>query len=89
MIEKVENSPILELVNVTKSFVKEQKLFENINISVNKSQIIALTGKNGSGKSTLLKIIAGLDNDYIGTIKYNGNDHTVACSDIMYIHQSY
>ena len=29
---------------------------------------IGVVGLNGSGKSTLLKIMAGLDNDYIGTV---------------------
>ncbi len=34
-------------------------LFDNINLTVNKQDKIALIGNNGSGKSTLLKIIAG------------------------------
>lgn len=37
----------------------KEVLFENINLSVNKGEKIALVGNNGSGKSTLLKMIAG------------------------------
>lgn len=34
-------------------------LFENLNLTVNNRDKIALTGNNGTGKSTLLKLIAG------------------------------
>jgi ATPase subunit of ABC transporter with duplicated ATPase domains len=35
-------------------------LFDNINLTVNKYDKVALIGNNGTGKSTLLKIIAGI-----------------------------
>lgn len=34
-------------------------LFNNVSLTVNKQEKIALNGNNGAGKSTLLKIIAG------------------------------
>lgn len=37
----------------------KELLFNNISLTVNKQEKIALIGNNGSGKSTLLKIIAG------------------------------
>lgn len=37
----------------------KEPLFQNINLTVNKGQRLALVGNNGSGKSTLLRIIEG------------------------------
>lgn len=49
-------------------------LFENINISINKGDRIALVGDNGAGKSTLLKILAGELQPTSGVI--NNNDRS-------------
>ena len=48
-------------------------VLKNINISANKGDIIAITGKNGQGKTTLMKIICGLLKENAGTISYNGS----------------
>lgn len=37
----------------------KEPLFQNINLTVNKGEQVALVGNNGSGKSTLLRIIEG------------------------------
>lgn len=37
----------------------KEPLFQNIDLTVNKGQRLALVGNNGSGKSTLLRILAG------------------------------
>lgn len=53
--------PILELKNITKTFLNG-KIVANNNISliINYNEIHALVGENGSGKSTLMNIIFGL-----------------------------
>lgn len=43
-------------------------LFDNINYIINDKDRIALVGKNGAGKSTMLKILAGVHNNYKGSI---------------------
>lgn len=43
-------------------------LFDNINYIINNNDRIALVGKNGAGKSTMLKILAGIHNNYKGTV---------------------
>ena len=48
-------------------------VLKNMNISANKGDIIAITGKNGQGKTTLMKIICGLLKENAGTISYNGS----------------
>ncbi|AKG53222.1 ABC transporter ATP-binding protein [Dehalogenimonas sp. WBC-2] len=44
------------------------KLFESINLTIERGEKVALVGRNGSGKSTLLKVIAGLIRSDSGTI---------------------
>lgn len=48
----------LTLENINKSF-GEKLLFNSINLTIAKSQKIALIAKNGTGKTTLLRVIAG------------------------------
>ena len=50
-------------------------VLKNMNISANKGDIIAITGKNGQGKTTLMKIICGLLKENAGTISYNGSPY--------------
>ncbi len=52
------------LKNIYKSFYKDSieiRVLNNISISFNKGEKIAITGKSGSGKSTLLNIIGTLE----------------------------
>lgn len=54
---------------------RNSKLFtlSDINIKVEKGEIIGIVGNNGSGKTTLLKLIAGLYKPNTGKVIVNGN----------------
>ena len=72
---------ILELENIYKHFYlnnSEEKLqiLDNLNLSVEKGDTIAITGPSGSGKSTLLNIIGTLDVPSSGSVKLNGSELT-------------
>lgn len=60
----------VKLVNMTKYF-NDIKVLENINLDINKGEIISLLGPSGCGKSTTLKLIAGLLNPDKGDILFN------------------
>lgn len=62
----------LELKNVSRTFAGKSAL-RNITLSVKPGEIIGILGTSGCGKSTLLRAISGLDNEYGGEIKINGN----------------
>ena len=47
---------------------KEKQVLSNINLSINKGQIIGIAGESGSGKSTLIDIISGLIEPNLGEI---------------------
>jgi ATP-binding cassette subfamily F protein 3 len=58
-IEREERKmSILQINNLSKGFAG-QELFDNISLTINMGEKVALIGKNGTGKTTLLKIILG------------------------------
>ncbi|MDR6404027.1 MULTISPECIES: ABC transporter ATP-binding protein [Chryseobacterium] len=65
----------LQINNLTKKF-GEQTALNNINISIEKNEIIGLLGPNGAGKSTLMKSIVGALKIDEGEIIFNGKNIT-------------
>ena len=58
------NEEILKLSKISKKFSglnKNINVLKNVNLKINKGDLVAITGASGSGKSTLLHIIALLD----------------------------
>jgi len=71
---------MLKLENITKVFypgtVNEKTALIDINLQINKSDVVCIIGSNGSGKSTLFNIIAGTYPVTSGTITFDGVDIT-------------
>lgn len=64
----------IECINLSKSFFvnnNEIEVLDNINISIKRGDLVALSGRSGAGKSTLLQILASLDAPSSGLIKYD------------------
>jgi ABC-2 type transport system ATP-binding protein len=59
--------------NLHKDFGDNQVL-KGINLTVERGQIIGYIGPNGAGKSTTIKIILGLVDGYIGSVKVFDQD---------------
>lgn len=61
---------ILKAEHLNKYFYEPEKfhVLQDVSISVNKGEFVALIGKSGSGKSTLLYLLSTLDTDYEGNI---------------------
>jgi ABC-type lipoprotein export system ATPase subunit len=65
------NKEIIKLSNISKKFTVLKKnitVLKNINLKINRGELISLTGPSGSGKSTLLHIIALLDQPSNGEV---------------------
>ena len=65
------NKTILSIKNLNKVFNhqnKKIKVLKNLNFSIKKGELIALTGPSGSGKSTLLHLIALMEKPSAGNI---------------------
>ncbi len=67
----------LNCKNLSKSFLINNEtlhVLKDINLEIEESEKIAISGKSGAGKSTLLHIMAGLDKPTNGWVSYNGKD---------------
>ena len=69
--------PIVWMKSISKVYRSEgveTVALRNINLTINKGEFIAITGRSGSGKSTLMHLIGLLDTPTSGTCKLNGVD---------------
>ena len=66
----------LQITNLTKKF-GEQTALNNINLNIEKNEIVGLLGPNGAGKSTLMKSITGVVKIDEGEILFNDKDITL------------
>ena len=69
------NDVIIELSHLEKSFGGHDVL-KDINLSVNRGEVISVIGSSGSGKSTMLRCINLLENPTGGQIFFEGTDIT-------------
>ena len=65
----------LVIENISKSF-GENKVLENINLNISKSEFFGLLGSSGSGKTTLLRILGGFEKPDTGRVILDGVDIT-------------
>lgn len=62
------NQQVLHLKNLFFGYNKNNDILQNINLSINKGEIISILGNNGAGKSTLTQIISGFHKQNKGDI---------------------
>ena len=68
---------ILEVQNLSKTYGKGDtmvKALDNVSLSVQKGEFVAIVGPSGSGKSTQLHILGGVDKPTSGKVIINGTD---------------
>ncbi len=81
----------IEVKGVNKQFGQFKALNE-INLSIQSGELVALLGPSGCGKTTLLRIIAGLETPDSGTIGFHGedvSDHDVRDRNVGFVFQHY
>lgn len=64
---------MLEIRNITLSY-RGLPALDNVSLNIRRNETISVIGQIGSGKSSLLHCIAGLTEEYSGTILLNGKD---------------
>lgn len=71
---KLENGiKSIELKNVSYSYNNNQKFaVENVDLKIERGNLIVIVGENGSGKTTLSKLIMGLYKPQFGSLLVNG-----------------
>ncbi|NLY21007.1 MAG: ABC transporter ATP-binding protein [Tissierellia bacterium] len=65
------NEKVLSLRGVTKKY-KSRRVVNEVNLDINRGEIVGLIGKNGAGKTTILRMIAGLADSNSGEIELFG-----------------
>jgi sulfate transport system ATP-binding protein len=65
----------IEVRNVIKTFGRF-KAIDDVSLTVDEGELVALLGPSGSGKTSLLRIIAGLDRPDRGSVLFSGEDAT-------------
>ncbi len=65
----------LRAIGITVRF-DQRLILDDVDLSVDDGEIVALLGPSGSGKSTLLRVIAGLLRSESGTIRWDEQDLT-------------
>ena len=77
---------ILNIKNLSKNFYyqsRQVKVLKNLNFSIKKGELVALTGPSGSGKSTLLHLIALMEKPSAGKIFFSDkNFNNLSIKDI-------
>ena len=77
----------LEVRGVSFSYDNKSNTIENIDITLNKGEIVCLLGVSGGGKTTLFNVIAGLLKPQHGSVVLNGEDVTGQSGKISYMLQ--
>ena len=69
--------PVIKLKNLDHYFgkgeLRKQVLF-NINLIINRGEIVLMTGPSGSGKTTLLTLVSGLRSPQSGSCQILGKE---------------
>ena len=65
---------MIEIKNVSKTYNNNIKAIDNLNLKINDGEIVGFIGLNGAGKTTAIKMMTGILQPDIGTIKINGYD---------------
>ncbi len=70
-----EKEAILKLEKIS-MFYNKREILSNLNLEINKQEVLGMLGPNGVGKSTIFNIITGLKDPSYGKVIINGVDCT-------------
>lgn len=73
----MKNEPYISLEQLTKSYYEgnlQRAVLRELNLEMNKGEMVVLLGRSGSGKSTLLNVISGIDKPDSGKVLIDGTN---------------
>lgn len=72
--ERIPGKPLIEVQDLTYSYENGKTALENLNLSVNEGDYLALIGQNGAGKTTLAKHFNAIHKTTAGKVFVCGRD---------------
>ena len=69
-----DEKPILRIKNLNKFYSGGFQALKDINLDIEKGEIVALLGPNGAGKTTLISVVCGIVNPSSGNVSVDGHD---------------
>tara|TARA_B100001989_G_C24533327_1_gene462912 strand:+ start:1244 stop:2020 length:777 start_codon:yes stop_codon:yes gene_type:complete len=70
-----EKQSLLKLEKIS-MFYNKRQILNNLNLKINRQEVLGMLGPNGVGKSTIFHIITGLKDPSYGKVFINGEDCT-------------
>ncbi|WP_297495132.1 AAA-associated domain-containing protein [Acidocella sp.] len=87
------SQPLVTIRNCRQAYHKEASadlvVLDDVDLTLNEGEIVALLGRSGSGKSTLLRIVAGLLKPTSGEVKWRGKDLKGPAEGVAMVFQSF
>jgi ABC-2 type transport system ATP-binding protein len=71
---KSDENPILRITGLNKFYSGGFQALKDINLQIEKGEILALLGPNGAGKTTLISVVCGIVNPSSGSVSVDGFD---------------
>ncbi|MDG1024427.1 MAG: ABC transporter ATP-binding protein [Gammaproteobacteria bacterium] len=71
---KSDENPILRITALNKFYSGGFQALKDINLQIERGEILALLGPNGAGKTTLISVVCGIVNPSSGSVSVDGFD---------------
>ena len=65
---------IISIENLSKTYATGFRALKQVNLDIQRGEILALLGPNGAGKTTLISIVCGIVNPSSGSVMVDGHD---------------
>lgn len=72
--ENSNSSYMVDLIKVSKTYLPDIQALTDVSLSVDKGEIVFLTGKSGAGKTTLLRLLSRIEKQTKGVVEVAGFD---------------
>jgi ABC-2 type transport system ATP-binding protein len=73
-VKNSNEEPILRIEGLNKFYSGGFQALKDINLEIQKGEIVALLGPNGAGKTTLISVVCGIVSPSSGSVTVDGND---------------
>ena len=81
--ESIHDIESIEFKNMSFSYYENQNLIEDLNLTINKGQKVAIVGPTGAGKTTLINLLMRFYDPVSGDICFNGKSSSIISKDSL------